>query len=209
MILRRRFVFTLLVLAFASIGGLRAEAGPDEIAVAAAPMSTGALVVPPAGVLGFCIKNLADCQRTALEPAVVQLSPDRRHDLEEVQALVNARVSPRENTRHAWEYASSGYGDCNTYALEKRRELIARGWPVTALLLASAITETGEGHLVLIVRTSAGDLVLDNRLPQVVDWSRLPYHWVSRQSTQRLTIWVSIEQRPIYTSASATERVGG
>ncbi|HMK67249.1 MAG TPA: transglutaminase-like cysteine peptidase, partial [Stellaceae bacterium] len=142
-------------------------------------------------------------------PTVVELSPDRMLDLAEVQALVNARVHPRENSRHEWEFASDGYGDCNTYALEKRRELIARGWPKTALLLASAVTETGEGHLVLIARTSRGDLVLDNRLSPVVDWTRLPYRWVSRQNEQRLTIWVGIEARPIYTSSAASPKAGG
>lgn len=207
--LRRALALSFLIAAFASIGGLGAEAGPNEVAAAPAAMPTGPLVVPPAGVLGFCVRNRAECQRVAQQPAAVQLSPDRRTELQEVQSLVNSRVRPRENPRHAWEYASSGYGDCNTYALEKRRELLARGWPATALLLASAVTETGEGHLVLIARTSAGDLVLDNRVPDVVDWTRLPYRWVSRQSEQRLTIWVSIGQRPVYTSASATEKVGG
>jgi len=207
--LRRAFALSLLVAGLACLGGLRAEAGPNEIAAASAPMPTGTLVVPPAGVLGFCVNHLSECRDVTQQPAVVQLSPDRRLELEGVQSLVNARVRPRENPRHVWEYASSGYGDCNTYALEKRRELLARGWPATALLLASAVTETGEGHLVLIARTSAGDLVLDNRVPQVVDWTRLPYRWVSRQSEQRLTIWVSLGQRPVYTSASGIAKVGG
>ena len=127
--LARTFAFSLLVLAAAGVGSFRAEAAPDEVAVASLPMPTGAMVIPPSGVLGFCVKNLGDCQRIAEQPAVVQLSPDRRRELEDVQALVNEKVHPRENPRHAWEYASGGYGDCNTYALEKRRELLARGWP--------------------------------------------------------------------------------
>ena len=209
MALRRLFIASLLTAVVASIGGLRVEAAPNEVAAFAMPMTTGAHVIPPGGVIGFCVKNLGECATVAQAPLVVDLTPDRRRDLEDVQALVNARVHPRENPRHAWEYASAGYGDCNTYALEKRRELLARGWPQTALLLASAVTETNEGHLVLIARTSAGDLVLDNRLAPVVDWSRLPYRWVSRQSEQRLTIWVSILPRPVYTSDNATGKVGG
>lgn len=209
MALRRLFIASLLAVAVASIGGMRAQAAPDEVAAIAMPMTTGAHVIPPGGVIGFCVKNLGECTAVAQAPAIVDLTPDRRRELEDVQTLVNSRVRPRENPRHAWEYASGGYGDCNTYALEKRRELMARGWPRTALLLASAITETNEGHLVLIVRTNAGDLVLDNRLAPVVDWSRLPYRWVSRQSEQRLTIWMSILPRPIYTSDAAAAKVGG
>jgi predicted transglutaminase-like cysteine proteinase len=207
--LRGLVIASLLTVVFASIGVPRAEAAPNDVAALAMPMTTGGSVIPPGGVIGFCVKNLGECKAVAQPSAVVELTPDRRRDLEDVQALVNARVRPRENPRHAWEYASAGYGDCNTYALEKRRELLARGWPQTALLLASAVTETNEGHLVLITRTSAGDLVLDNRLAPVVDWGRLPYRWVSRQSEQRLTIWLSILPRPVYTSANATGKVGG
>ena len=209
MALRGLFIASLMTVAAASIGVPRAEAAPNEVAATAMPMATGGHVIPPGGVIGFCVKNLRECTTVAEPAVVVDLTPDRRRDLEDVQALVNARIRPRENPRHAWEYASAGYGDCNTFALEKRRELLARGWPQTALLLASAVTETNEGHLVLIVRTSAGDLVLDNRLARVVDWSRLPYRWVSRQSEQRLTIWLSILSRPVYTSANATGKVGG
>lgn len=88
------------------------------------------------------------------------------------------------------------YGDCNNYALEKRRELIALGWPRAALLLAAAVTETGEGHLVLVARTGEGDLVLDNRLASTVDWDRLPYRWASRQSEVSAALWVSITSQP-------------
>jgi predicted transglutaminase-like cysteine proteinase len=175
-----------------------------ELAATGTPMPTGASARPPAGLLGFCIKNLQECIPTAEGPAEVALTPERWRDLTEVQETINTQVRPRQNESHAWEYAVGGSGDCNTFALEKRRALLARGWPRTALLLAAAITETNEGHLVLIVRTTAGDLVLDNRQAAVVEWSRLPYRWVSRQSEQRPAQWVSILARPILTSDART-----
>ena len=76
--------------------------------------------------------------------------------------------------------------------LEKRRELMALGWPRQALLLTTALTERGEGHMVLVVRTSGGDLVLDNRVRWVVDWRDLPYQWLSRQSAANPALWVAI-----------------
>jgi predicted transglutaminase-like cysteine proteinase len=149
--------------------------------------------VPPAGFVGFCLDHEGECDGAPAGSAVVDLTSAHWRELEGVQTAVNTAVKPREEPVNQWDYPSDGYGDCNRYALEKRRELEARGWPREALLLAVVVTERREGHLVLIARTSGGDLVLDNRMPQVVDWTRLPYRWVSRQSAQDLAQWVSID----------------
>src|SRR6266851_1378875 len=169
---------------------------PMPRAAAATPMATGGPVVPPRGFIHFCAKHLQECVGTSQDYMLVPLSAERRRQLESVQSGVNHAVRPRENPVHAWDYPLDGYGDCNNYALEKRRELVALGWPRAALLLAAAVTETGEGHLVLVARTSEGDLVLDNRLAAIVDWGRLPYRWVSRQSEVSATLWVSITAQP-------------
>ena len=138
-------------------------------------MPTGAPAVPPAGFLGFCAKHLPDCLGAARNISAIQLTDATRQVLETVQTRVNAAITPRIDPTHVWDYSTDGTGDCNKYALTKRRELIAEGFPREALLLATATTERDEGHLVLVVRTDQGDLVLDNRLARVVDWSVLPY----------------------------------
>ena len=173
-------------------------------AAAGSWMPTGAAAIPPGGFLGFCLKNLQECRGSAQTTAAVELSQDRWRDLVAVQAKVNSEIAPRINARNAWEYATSGYGDCNTFALTKRRELIERGWPREALLLASATTERGEGHLVLVVHTTAGDLVLDNRLGPVVDWSALPYRWVSVQSPASPVRWLAVVAQPITTADASS-----
>lgn len=161
-------------------------------AIAGVPMPTGADVVPPAGFIGFCVKHLAECSGAAKETAVVELTEERERQLDAVQTEINHAIEPREDPAHLWDYPTNGQGDCSKFALAKRRQLIDLGWPREALLLTTAITERGEGHLVLVARTSQGDLVLDNRVATVVDWERLPYRWVSRQSEKRPTEWVSI-----------------
>jgi predicted transglutaminase-like cysteine proteinase len=162
-------------------------------ATAGSTMATGSAVVPPSGFIGFCAQHAQECLVTAREGAALrELTKARRAELEDVQAKINAEIEPREVPTHAWEYAKRGAGDCNTFALTKRRALIALGWPEETLLLAAAYTEHAEGHLVLVVRTSQGDLVLDNRLQQVVDWTALPYRWVSMQSQQNPTRWLQI-----------------
>jgi predicted transglutaminase-like cysteine proteinase len=162
---------------------------------AASPMATGERAIAPRGFIGFCMKYRTECQATGNPSAGVALSDERQRELEFVQSKVNRLVRPHDNPEHIWDYPDDGYGDCNNYALAKRRELIALGWPREALLLAAAMTETGEGHLVLVVATSQGEYVLDNRQTHVVEWSRLPYRWLSRQSQADAAVWVSVVAR--------------
>lgn len=73
------------------------------------------------------------------------------------------------------------YGDCEDYALEKRRQLLAAGVPESALSLAVAVTARGESHAVLMISLKSGDWVLDNLTPWATPWEDLNYRWVQRQ----------------------------
>lgn len=160
-------------------------------------MATAEAVVPPMGFIGFCVKHSSECLVTAADTTPMALTPERRAELDRVQADINWQIKPREDPTHAWHYAEDGYGDCNTYALTKRQALIALGWPEDTLLLAAAYDELGEGHLVLVARTNQGDFVLDNRLPPVVAWDALPYRWVAMQSPQSPARWVKVVDQPL------------
>jgi predicted transglutaminase-like cysteine proteinase len=59
--------------------------------------------------------------------------------------------------RFAWDYSGDGTGNCVQFALEKRRALIRRGAPPAALQLATAVTPTNIGHLVIVIDTVEGD----------------------------------------------------
>jgi predicted transglutaminase-like cysteine proteinase len=73
------------------------------------------------------------------------------------------------------------YGDCEDYALEKRRRLLAAGVPAEAMSMAVAVTARGESHAVLLVRFESGDWVLDNLTPWATPWGDLNYRWIERQ----------------------------
>ena len=73
-------------------------------------------------------------------------------------------------------------GDCNDYAVSNRFELRKRSWPARALLLPEVATDWGEHHLILVVRTLGGDLVLDNLTPQIRPWTPASYRWVRMQT---------------------------
>ncbi|ADG12407.1 cysteine protease [Caulobacter segnis] len=82
------------------------------------------------------------------------------------------------------------YGDCEDYALEKRRQLIAAGVPQSALSLAVAFTARGESHAVLMISLKSGDWVLDNLTPWATPWEDLNYRWVERQ-VPGTALWTS------------------
>jgi len=189
---------------FASIGKLPLAATHSTVGA----MPTAEAVIPPAGFVGFCVRHSQECLISSAHPSAVSFTADRRSELEQVQVATNAAIAPRANPAHAWDYASGGAGDCNTYALTKRQALIARGWPADDLLLAAAYDELGEGHLVLIARTSDGDFALDNRVDHVVEWSALPYRWISMQSQNSPARWVKIVDKAVMVAAAPAARKG-
>jgi predicted transglutaminase-like cysteine proteinase len=90
-----------------------------------------------------------------------------------------------------WSYPDDGYGDCEDYALLKRRMLIESGWPREALLL-TVVRGEREGHAVLTVTTDKGDYVLDNINSDVLLWSNTSYRFIKRQSEYDPNVWVSL-----------------
>ena len=66
------------------------------------------------------------------------------------------------NKTDFWTIAN-GFGDCEDFALAKRKMFLERGYPSSDLRLCLCRTEEKELHAVLIVKSDRGDLVLDNR----------------------------------------------
>lgn len=83
-------------------------------------------------------------------------------------------------------------GDCEDFALEKRRLLIENGVPAAAISIAIVRTRQGEDHAVLIVSSWEGDYVLDNLQYDVKPWQKTDYTWVSRQGPADDLTWVSL-----------------
>ena len=71
------------------------------------------------------------------------------------------------------------YGDCEDYALLKRKLLLEQGWPSDKLGLCVCYMPTGEGHCVLWVETDKGSFILDNNYNYPISPVDLPYKWES------------------------------
>ena len=98
-----------------------------------------------------------------------------------VNGHVRYRTDMAGYRREEFWVTAERYGDCEDFALAKRKMLLEMGIPLEALMLATCRTELGEGHAVLLVATTNGVFVLDNRHKDPKPWKSLGYNWHSRQ----------------------------
>ncbi len=161
----------------------------------------------PVGHAEFCRSHGDECRPNAAIVPAVNLDEASWSQLLTVNASVNQAVVPVTDAdlyqvTEFWTYPN-GYGDCEDIALEKRRDLIADGWPASTLLMAVVRQRNGEGHAVLMVRTDRGDLVLDNQEGTVRVWNETPYHYIKRQSQADAGKWVDmVDDRPLIVAAA-------
>lgn len=123
------------------------------------------------------------------------------HDDEEILALarkvnvrVNRRIRPLSDpdqfgVSERWTLPASGAGDCEDYALLKLKELIDAGVPPNRLFMAQVLPRTWSQHVVLIVRTAAGDYVLDNLRQDIRLWHETDYAFLKMQNREDAAAW--------------------
>jgi predicted transglutaminase-like cysteine proteinase len=170
--------------------------------VAAAAGSKSAMrlsgpTAPPIGHVEFCAEHHGECDAHDKPNKIVFLTSQTWARLDAVNRAVNTSILPATDmeifgTMEKWAYPAF-VGDCEDYVLQKRRDLIAAGWPASALLITVVRDEVGDGHAVLTVRTDRGDLVLDNKTDEIVVWDMAPYQFVKRQSTRHAANWDALE----------------
>jgi predicted transglutaminase-like cysteine proteinase len=160
-------------------------------------LSMGGRTWADGGHRNFCNRNPSDCLPDPHGVRRVVLNDYTRKMLDEVNRHYNRQITyqlDEENygREDYWNYPVNDRGDCEDYALAKRKELIARGWPPSSVLIAKVQTEDGGWHAILVARTDKGDYVLDNRFYSVMRWDALPYDWDSIQDPDNPRKWVSV-----------------
>ena len=165
----------------------------DQTDTAASWMAEAGPAVAPFGHLVFCKRHPGECRpQTASIHHAPLLTRTRRAELDVVNRRINRRIhAAKDGSVDTWSLATR-YGDCEDFAIAKRHELMARGWPASALLLATARIPGGINHAVLVVHTHDGDYVLDNLRSGVTRWNALPYRWLKRQSRTNPRRWVAL-----------------
>lgn len=168
----------------------------------------GAATSIPIGAAEFCKTNRGECGPAARAVDMAILTDASWQQLIAVNDHINTIITPVTdkalyNVTEFWTYPVN-QGDCEDFALEKRRQLIAMGWDASTLLMTVVRQANGEGHAVLMVRTDRGDLVLDNQDGRVLLWKDTPYQFVKRQSQADSRKWVGIDdfRAPLYTASN-------
>lgn len=205
--MRSGWISVAMAAGLALLAGTMPVVARDSVLRHSAMTITGETSVPY-GWVDFCGRYAGACDGAPLSPEDMAFSPRSLRDIERINVAVNNAVVPTTDADHwgvidRWDYPSDGKGDCEDYALEKRRLLLAGGYPRQALLMTVVKDHAGEGHAVLTVKTDHGDYVLDNMVDAVLPWEDTGYRFVKRQSQSDVNVWVSIGapvSAPLYTA---------
>ena len=152
---------------------------------------------PPYGYVQFCVSRPRYCKGDGKTSSRVMATASRLSELNIVNRQVNQEIKPVEDrdqygVEEYWTIPTTGMGDCEEYVLVKRQRLISRDWPTGSLLITVVLDENRQGHAVLTARTSAGDLILDNKHDNIRLWSKTPYTYLMRQSYLNPNVWLSL-----------------
>ncbi len=145
----------------------------------------------------FCIHYPLECMVSGAkaDKGGLTLTQARLTDLLDVNRAVNRLIEPRANVdvlHGEWNIAPE-QGNCKDYAVTKRHELLARGWPSGALLLAEVVLASGEHHLVLVVRMREADLILDNLQSEIGTVAQSTYRWIRMQKQDNPNYWLAFD----------------
>lgn len=160
-------------------------------------MPTGGLSSQPIGHYDFCQRHSHECAPLQTHKPV-ELTRELWDEIVRINNHVNTTVVEMTDLEawgqeEYWEYPIYGIGDCEDFALEKRRLLHEAGVPLSNLPITVLRESNGNGHAVLTVNTSMGDFILDNLEPRILLWSDTDYEFLKRQAPNHAGHWVAIE----------------
>jgi predicted transglutaminase-like cysteine proteinase len=135
----------------------------------------------------FCSNNPGECDLSG--QTIIELTPEIWKQLLDINITVNRDIDlsldkDQYQKEELWTYPSSGFGDCEDIALEKRFRLSMIGFPRGALRMAIGYhKKTLTSHAVLTVETKQGTYVMDSTNDQIHIWYQTPYNFETRERT--------------------------
>ncbi len=169
--------------------------GPAQ--AAPANMTITGDAAPPIGHYEFCKENPRECAYAGGDAGPIILNQDSWKTILKINYTVNTTIKPMTDmelygVEEKWAIPTTA-GDCEDFALLKRKQLIDAGFSPSDLLMTVVLQPNGEGHAVLTVRTDRGDFILDNMRSKVKLWSETEYTFLKRQSADHPARWVKIQ----------------
>lgn len=189
-----------LILTAALTAGQALAAATDQIqqqnqSASIEPEFTATL--PPIGYVAFCARGEEEC-RFQGKVEKLKLTGEAWDQINQVNNYVNSSIRPATDVEvygvpEMWAYPVDA-GDCEDFALLKKRYLAGLGISPDEMLMTVLLDEKGEGHAVLTLTTDQGDLILDNRRAEILRWDQTGYKFLKRQSQQDPRKWVSLQK---------------
>ena len=165
---------------------------PQGASAADAYLQAGMAMPAPSGAQKICQTYAWACAKqgtrrlgSEAEMAIVR-DVNRR-----VNTTTPALSDERQYSRsELWSLPTRAGGDCEDFALLKKRELVRLGVDPRRLLLATVLDRRRVPHAVLVYRSPKGDLLLDNLTDKVVGWRSSGYVFLRMQNPDRPDQWV-------------------
>ena len=184
-------IATFLAAALICTAGPSADAAqpPQRPGSGAAAIQVTKQVLPPLAHARFCVSHPDQCKRQAGAGVTNRPFSEQLAELIEINLKVNRQMKPEADSgAGGWadEWSLNPVqGDCEDYALLKRKQLLAMGWPSGKLKIAT-------GHAVLVVRVNSQDVVLDNLTGAIRPWNETGYTFLKIQSDADPAAWFEV-----------------
>jgi predicted transglutaminase-like cysteine proteinase len=170
-----------------SSGGIQAGQRPDFLSAKQA-------IAAPSGSAGICSRYAWACARTGhlnmTDEAALRLARG-------VNSAVNRQTHPisdraQYGVEERWALPTPRGGDCEDVVLLKKKALISQGISPDRLLIATVLDRNRGSHAVLVLRTAAGDYVLDSLVSSIKPWRATGYSFLKMQNPASPSHWNAI-----------------
>lgn len=179
----------------AALAALTSFSTPTEgVASGSDFLKSRGLGVAPPGAQRLCSTYSWACARGTSGGTVTQ---GQMQVVRAVNSQINRSTRAIEDSQQygeaeRWAIPTSRGGDCEDYALAKKRALISKGIDPQRLLIATVLDRNRRPHAVLVVRTENGDMVLDNVTNSIRSWQDTRYVFLRMQDPSRPSRWVNV-----------------
>lgn len=169
-------------------------------------------VAAPQGARGLCARYAWAC---AGRTGYAAMGAEQKLALaNSINRAVNRQVREITDTRQYrrpeyWALPTARGGDCEDFALLKKRELMARGVPGDKLLIATVLDRKRRSHAVLVLRTARGDYVLDNLTSRIKPWQQTGYSFLRMQDPRSPDRWIAVLAGGIFKTAGSASLTRG
>lgn len=181
-----------------ALGFAVAAAGP---AYAAQTIISTKSISAPYGFQGICDRYAWACSRSSA--ARINDTRSQLAVADRVNRSINRRVrsvsdQDQYKQREYWALPTAIGGDCEDFALLKKRELIRAGLAPNKLAIATVLDRQERAHAVLVLRTDSGDYVLDNLTSRIKPWNKTGYSFLRMQDAGTASGWTLVMKGGIF-----------